>query len=547
LPEEPKIPKLTGAANSAALRLSAVEGFVLSRIDGKVSEKDLTGLTGLNESQVRGAIEKLLSLQVITLEAKPLALPPGSPEGGAEPGAGGSPQGPDASSAMVVSKRIEAAMATIPPGTAELAEEVDLPEPIRVRILGTAAVLDSLDYYELLTIDRASDKKAVKRSYFELASLFHPDRYFRKRLGSYKGKMEAIFGRVTQAYETLSNKDQRAEYDAYLADLDRTRAIEDVLRAADDEARGAEQEAQRAVSRSSYPDMARATGSAPPGPASGGPAQPRPKVSGFYTFDTSAAAPAPGATPSPLPPGASRPPIPQAPGSPLVTDQARRDVLAMRLLGNRRGSLSPPGGAPGSTPPSKRPAGDGGEMLKRRYEERVALARKAQTDKYLALAREAEKKDDVLGAATAYKVAIGSLSEGDPVLATARAVIAKADATLADTYLRQAQYEERSEHWADAARSWQRVAKSRPSDARAHERSANALVQSKGDLHVAAELAKRAIQIEPQNAEYKITLATVFIEAGLGLNARRELEAAAQLSPRNASIEALLKRANSAG
>jgi len=186
-------------------------------------------------------------------------------------------------------------------------------------------------------------------------------------------------------------------------------------------------------------------------------------------------------------------------------------------------------------------------MLKRRYEERVALARKAQTEKYLGLAREAEKKDDILGAATAYKVAIGSLPEGDPVLASARAVIAKADATLADTYLRQAQYEERSEHWADAARSWQRVAKGRPSDARAHERSANALVHSKGDLHVAAELAKRAIKIEPQNAEYKITLATVFIEAGLGLNARRELEAAAQLSPRNANIQALLKRVNKAG
>jgi tetratricopeptide (TPR) repeat protein len=215
----------------------------------------------------------------------------------------------------------------------------------------------------------------------------------------------------------------------------------------------------------------------------------------------------------------------------------------MRLLGNRaagRGASMPPGSTP-------RPAGDGGEMLKRRYEERVAQARKAQGQKYAALAREAEKKNDTLGAATAYRVATGLLQEGDPALAGASAIIAKAEATLAENYLRQALYEERAEHWPDAARSWQRVARARPDDAKSHERAASALAKAKGDLHAAAELAKRAIQIEPRNAEYKITLATVFLEAGLHLNARRELEAAAQLSPRNATIQALMKRVNKAG
>jgi len=540
LPDEPKIPKLTGAANSAALRLSAVEGFVLSRIDGKTSEAELAGLTGLNESQIRGAIDKLLSLQVITLESKPPALPPG-PSGSTElaPGTPGAPGGSlpaapgDAPAAMAVTKRIEDAIAAVPRDSPDLAEEVDLPEPLRLRILATATVLEALDYYELLNVERGGDKKAVKRCYFELASLFHPDRYFRKRLGSYKARMEAIFGRVTQAYETLSNKDQRAEYDAYLADLDRTRAIDEVLRNADEEARGAEQEAQRAAARASYSDAGPAPASVQPGPAISDRPAPAARVSGLYTLGGTAPQTTTTPAPSPLPPA--------APGSPVITEQARRDVLAARLLGNRaRGSLSPP-------TPLSRPPGDGGEMLKRRYEERVAIARKAQTEKYLGLAREAEKKNDVLGAATAYKVAIGSLPEGDPVRVAAEVVIAKADAMLADTFLRQAQYEERSEHWGDAARSWQRVAKGRPNDARAHERAANAMVLSKGDLHVAAELAKRAIAIEPKNADYKATLAAVFIEAGLGLNARRELEAAAQLSPRNANIQALLKRVNKAG
>jgi predicted Zn-dependent protease len=86
------------------------------------------------------------------------------------------------------------------------------------------------------------------------------------------------------------------------------------------------------------------------------------------------------------------------------------------------------------------------------------------------------------------------------------------------------------------------VVKTRPNDARALERAAHTMVKAKGDLHEAAQYAQRAIALEPENAEYKITLANVYIAAGLGKNARRELEAAAQLSPRNATIQTLLKQ-----
>jgi tetratricopeptide (TPR) repeat protein len=48
----------------------------------------------------------------------------------------------------------------------------------------------------------------------------HPDRYFGKRLGSFKQKMEQVFARVTVAYDTLSKNKTRAEYDARLAQMD---------------------------------------------------------------------------------------------------------------------------------------------------------------------------------------------------------------------------------------------------------------------------------------------------------------------------------------
>jgi tetratricopeptide (TPR) repeat protein len=569
LADEPKIPKVVGDAFAmSSLRLSAVEGFILSRIDGRLTESDLASLTGLSNAQIASTLEKLESFQVITRSSIAASAPTKAASGPvpvtasssqtasspvSSPAVAGGPSSTsDASSDPAnIAKRVRRAMAAISADAPELAEEVDLPRELRLHVLGASAVIDSLDYYEMLAVERTADKKTIKRAYFALAAIFHPDRYFRKTLGSYKLRMEALFARATLAHDSLTNKERRAEYDEYLIDLDRTRGIEDLLRGAAEEAERAEQDALRSAGRASLPDITVAPNGSPvPTKVA---ADRTDKISGFYPAPGSIEAPGGSVHPSGSPsrPSAS-PTAPQSVG-PLVSEQAKRDALAMRLLGSRTMSsrgmprvVTTP--APPTPPPVvARAGGDAVEALKRRYEERVELARRVQADKYVALAREAEAGKDVVGAAAAYKVALGFLTEGDPNFAVANAAIAKADQVLSETYIRQAAYEDRAEQWVDAAKSWQRVIRGRPGDARAYERAANALCKSKGDLHLAVQLAQRAVQLEPANADYKIALATVFIEAGLLLNARRELEAAAQLSPRNATIGALLKRVHKAG
>jgi curved DNA-binding protein CbpA len=90
-------------------------------------------------------------------------------------------------------------------------------------IVEVHARLPTMTYYEVLGVGPKDDKKAMKRAYFELVRTMHPDRYFGKRLGDYRPKMEAIFTRVTQAYETLTDPKRRAEYDAALAAEDALR------------------------------------------------------------------------------------------------------------------------------------------------------------------------------------------------------------------------------------------------------------------------------------------------------------------------------------
>lgn len=58
--------------------------------------------------------------------------------------------------------------------------------------------------YEVLGVDRNADLDAIKRAYRELAKKHHPD----------AGGDRAKFEEITLAYETLSDSERRAKYDA---------------------------------------------------------------------------------------------------------------------------------------------------------------------------------------------------------------------------------------------------------------------------------------------------------------------------------------------
>ena len=92
--------------------------------------------------------------------------------------------------------------------------ETDLTAEQRQRIDAVFEDLASTDHYRLLGVPPGSDERALRRAYNERVSEFHPDRFFRKRLGAYKAKLVAIFARLEVAYDTLRSSERRAEYDA---------------------------------------------------------------------------------------------------------------------------------------------------------------------------------------------------------------------------------------------------------------------------------------------------------------------------------------------
>jgi tetratricopeptide (TPR) repeat protein len=180
--------------------------------------------------------------------------------------------------------------------------------------------------------------------------------------------------------------------------------------------------------------------------------------------------------------------------------------------------------------------------IKRRYEERVTELKQRQVQHYVDAAAKAESAGDLVSATNAVRIA-SSLSPGDDAIKTRLAELeAKAASGLADSYVEQAQYEEREGRFVEAAKSYQRALRGKPSP-KLLDRVASCLFMAKSDLKEAADFGKRAVQGSPDDASFRLNLAKIYLEAGMKQSAISELERAQQLAPKDDTIRDLLKRA----
>ena len=65
------------------------------------------------------------------------------------------------------------------------------------------------DYYDILGVSKGSSESEIKKAYRKLALKYHPD----KNPGNKEA--EAKFKEAAEAYEVLSNKQKRQQYDQF--------------------------------------------------------------------------------------------------------------------------------------------------------------------------------------------------------------------------------------------------------------------------------------------------------------------------------------------
>ncbi len=624
---ESKIPSLITGADIYSLPLDSKEGFVLSVVDGAACVEEISFICGIEMEETLRILERLVEFGVVRWSGSKVITSrrrvgpsrgrenrgpavSGAPERGGAPdretsGAGQSARRPARDRAERVpdqsaesdtshdashmplgsgdgeslgsgdgeslgSEGREGRSVVVQSGllaAVEPEEDVELDDDRRRQILEAFSRLDCQDLYEVLEVRRDADKKEIRAAYFERSKLFHPDSVFGMRIGSYKSKMEAVFNKLTEAYDVLGKKKKRKEYDEYLAAGAHTDRTQEALARGQSAAQKLEQEVLWAE-QSDQSDQAIPTVSWPssaPDAARDSGVQIVSEASSETSSETSSSA----SSPSPSTDGvgdsgvrtASQTPSrfsSQQFNKPSLTPEERRahvgKMLRKKLDSGR--SLIPsgrPSGNPaaGSFPPdADMPTSD----IERRSEVVLGLGRslKAASDatgvgtrisQYMKQATESEREGDMVAAANALRLALSVAPERQDIKGDYERVSTVVAAKLADQYEKRASYEERAGKWGDAAISWAKVSDGRPQDANAARRVAEALLRAGGDLHRAQKYALAAVELAPKDVTSLVVLARVYLAGGLKLNATRELEKALKLDPKNQMVKNLLKEA----
>ena len=507
---ENRLPKRVDGIDLRRLPIGPAEAFVLSCIDGASTEVEIAAAAGKSLADVQAVISRLVELGVVSLSAAPLRTPRVPRAAAATPLAG-----------AAVEERV---LRTEHPGAslydaAELTEDVDIELERRKLILETFHRLENLNHYQLLGLAPDADRRAIKARYHEIINVFHPDRYYGKRLGSFKSKLERVFQRLTEAHDVLSRSGTRAEYDAYLKQGSSLSSLEQQLH--DEEAHARELSAAHARIAA---EASHARASVPPSATNSSLRPPQPSIPVIVESSRPSSADALATAVGSAGP-ASR-----------VDPEARRRALARKL-----GFSSPPPAS--STPLNGADAKVARERavndFKQRYEQH---ARRSQVSEYVARADAAIAAKKPVDAVNALRIAVSLAPEDASLRQRYEDVQAESSRELAERYLAQAAYEEREGHWAEAARSYARAVSANAAPA-VHERLAHCLLMSQGDLKQAVEHARKAVLLAGNEARNRQTLARAYAAAEMRESALRELERAAALAPSDDTIREQLRRA----
>ncbi len=167
------VPKLNPTLSYDNLKLTPVEGYLLSRIDGVSSVEDIASASGLPYEEAIGAIKSLWDKKVFSMDGF------GSISSGGSNG-------------------------------------IELSEDERSAIEKMEDMVQNGTFYQILSLPFDAKPEQVKIKFFELSKIYHPDRYFKKNIGSYKDKLNTIFKKLSEAYEVLYDPKKKKWYDGAL-------------------------------------------------------------------------------------------------------------------------------------------------------------------------------------------------------------------------------------------------------------------------------------------------------------------------------------------
>jgi hypothetical protein len=205
--------------------LTLTEGYILSRIDGTATARQVLQLVPLDTDETERTLLGLLLTGRVELRASPgprHASASAPPPGPLAPG-----QAPDASDAegerpftFPEATEVEQGTESAPPAPEPKPERRPEmgPEMLawRREIVETFNSLPLKNHFQVLGIEPGCTDADVKRAYVSLTKRFHPDVHNDPRLEDMHDFLAGILIRVGEAWEVLGEAKSRASYEARL-------------------------------------------------------------------------------------------------------------------------------------------------------------------------------------------------------------------------------------------------------------------------------------------------------------------------------------------
>jgi curved DNA-binding protein CbpA len=429
-------------------------------------------------------------------------------------------------------------------------------------IEGLALKLATCTYYQVFRVSENADRKTIRDAYFALSKQFHPDAFYGRNLGRYGPLLDEIFRDLTQAYDTLSNKQQRAEYDLSLGlspsrTLDPPPALEstadkDALRRTGPRTALVATPTQTPASGQPRDPLRQTGPTAPFRAPSVAPTRETATVETLGSVAHAAMANAPTAEHKPVVSEAVIPPpfraseatattrpleAPVAPATAKSAEEiARAKHAAARKLAGR--SSSDP-----EFRAAKAPSGvSSGTALKAQFAHREDLAVNHKLNALRDTAARLEAHGDIAGAANTLQLAVGLAPDDHELAARFEALQRRAAEIHYAANQKLAGEAERAGDFERALACWQKVLKARPDEFAANLHSGMALLKLQRELPRAAEFARKALAANPRSVDAYVLLAEIFLLADKPASAKRAADEAAKLDPNAITVKDLLTR-----
>ncbi len=366
--------------------------------------------------------------------------------------------------------------------------ELDLTPKERTLIDQMHRTLEQGSYYILLGVSEEADAKEIRKAYYDLSRHWHPDRFFRREVGDFAPKIEAIFSAITLAYQTLSDDKKRERYD------------KERMEQEDAAGRGTSRRRRRRRTAVEAPE--------PPVEAS-----PEPSAEASTAIGSGTGENGTGQTVSAE---ATTSAGESAPESSHASRASRISRRANRLTPRARSQYRQ-------------------KVISKVRDDVVENIRRAK------IYYEAGKKDLAEGQPLKAESSLYLAVKLDPRNETYRSLLDEAhEQSLqirAQQFMNAAESAESYQNIQEALYNYRKAAEYKSRNGAVYYRLAQLIRRFEKDTREALQHLRTAVQYTPDNAEYRIALAEVYAELDLGLNARREYQEAGKHTDDKATRE----------